>query len=179
MHIFGHLTISRVSSYNTTPIKPSDNVTTRRKKSSPNRTTSLNASNETTYSDTHDSIDEIDSSEETVRLLQQQQVPSVEDQLVNYKSLKHSKFLTSHEGIAWKEKQLAEMEYSEAEMEILNDMYSEYEHDDEEQHHQHHDQQQHQPIDMSISIVDEGGVLGLEGLYTLYRLRHFGETVLP
>ena len=73
--------------------------------------------------------------------------------------------MTSHEGIAWKEKQLAEMEFSEAEMEILNDMYSEYERDDEEPHHQHHDQQQHQPIDMSISIVDEGGISGLEGLY--------------
>ena len=129
----------RVSSYNTTPIKLCDkNVTRRRKKSHQDKPTSVETAYEMITSDTPDeqiSFIAPDSSEVTEGSLQQQQGPSIEEQMMEYKSAKHSKFLSTNEGIAWKKRQdstPAGEIYTEADMDVLNNMYREYEeHDDE------------------------------------------------
>ena len=148
-----------VSGYNSTPVKSKDNVTVRKK-----RTTNLAKVDDV---DGRQHQHDISSClEESVEEIQKTPIPPVEDQLAEYKALKHTKFLSKNEGKIWdgsrwtekKEVQeTTEQLYSDADVEIINDMYQEYDRDEENNHDDINN-----VVDMSIS-VDESS--NLERVY--------------
>ena len=88
-------------------------------------------------------------------------MPSMQEQLTEYKTNKHSKFLSTDNGIAWERKQ-GDPEgdiddcpnFSETDMEKLNNMYEEFELDDG-----------HDDDDMSISTNEDEIWSGIERVY--------------
>ena len=151
-----------VSTHNNNPLKNSNNVTTRKKRKLNHSSIEENDSSHCSGGESvlknfdnvtirrkkkltpndHFSVEEVASScvnvvESDIEIHQQQSIPSMREQLREYKTNKHSDFLATDEGITWQRKQgdpEGDIEecpnFSESDMEKLNNMYEEFELDD-------------------------------------------------